>query len=62
MSAKTKIEEKTITTVVGVYRSATIRITVINDKAIVKGSFSVEKGKVSDLRRAFKDALDEFEK
>ena len=62
MPAKTNVEEKTITTVVGTYGSATIRITVVNNKAIIKGSFSFNKGKLSDLRRAFTDAVNEFEK
>jgi hypothetical protein len=62
MPAKTKIEEKIITTVVGTYGSAMIRITVMNNKAVIKGSFSFNKGKLSDLKRAFADALDELDK
>ncbi len=62
MPANTNIQEKTITTVVGTYGSATIRITVMNNKAVIRGNFSFSKGKLSDLRRAFADALAEFEK
>jgi hypothetical protein len=62
MPARTTIEQKTITTVVGTYGSATIRITVMNNRAVIKGSFSFSKGKLSDLKRAFADALDELEK
>jgi len=62
MPAKTNVEEKTITTVVGTYGSATIRITVVNNKALIKGSFSFGKGKLSDLKRAFADALAELER
>ena len=62
MPAQTNIEEKTITTVVGTYGSATIRITVVNNKALIRGKFSFSKGKLSDLRRAFTDAVNEFEK
>lgn len=62
MPAETKIEEKTITTVVGTYGSARIRITVVNNKAAIRGNFSFNKGKLSDLRRAFADALAELER
>lgn len=62
MPAETNVEEKTITTVVGTYGSARIRMTVINSKIAIRGSFSFNKGKLSDLRRAFADALAELEK
>jgi hypothetical protein len=62
MPARTTIEQKTITTVVGTYGSATIRITVMNNRAVIKGSFSFSKGKLSDLKRAFGEALAELDK
>jgi hypothetical protein len=34
----------------------------MNNKAVIKGSFSFSKGKLSDLKRAFADALDELDK
>ena len=61
MSAKTNVERKTIMSVVGVHGNATVRITVLDDELLLRGRVSV-KGNLSDLRKAFTDAVDELEK
>ncbi len=62
MSAKTNVERKTIMTVVGVHGNATIRITLLDDRLVIRGSLPFKEGNLSDLRKAFTDAVDELEK